>query len=168
MKKLIFYSLTLLFLSACQTHLPIISESNHSKEANCQENIEQMELADIDYLLYANKMIDSMIQSQPVQAETAKNRMRLSLSPVTHSRTDVDMTFLNTSIKNRILRSGLFILVNDVNSGDFQLSGVFKELHHSNDSCPDKKQKIEEFILQLNEFKKDTIVWSEKKQFNTL
>ena len=170
MKKLIFSSLTLLFLNACQTHFPILSEKDGaehrvSEKAACQENIESIELADIDYLLYANKMIDSMTRSQAVQKETANSRMRLYLSPVRHSREDVDMTFINTSIKNRILRSGLFVVVDGVESADFQLSGVFKAIQQAGDSSSCNKNH-EEFSLQLKNNRTGAILWSEKKQFN--
>lgn len=163
MKKLIFSSLCLFFLNACQTHFPILSENNvPDYKAACQENIESMELADIDYLLYANKMIDSMTRSKKVQKETTNSRMRVYLSPVSHSRDDVDMSFINISIKNRILRSGLFIVVDDIKSGDFQLSGAFKEISQAAD-C---KENYEEFSLQLKNHRSKAILWSEKKQFN--
>lgn len=170
MKKLIFSSLTLLFLNACQTHFPILSEndgSDHrvSEKAACQENIEAGELADIDYLLYANKMIDSMTRSKQVQKETANSRMRVYISPVSHSGGDVDMSFINTSIKNRILRSGLFIVVDDMAAGDFQLSGAFKEIQQAGDSLSCNKN-YEEFSLQLKNRRTSAILWSDKKQFN--
>jgi len=165
LKKLIFSSLTLFFLNACQTHFPIVSENKLSEAAACQENIERIELADIDYLLYANQMIDSMMHSNNVQKETVNSRMRIYLSPVSRNSDDVDMNILNTSIKNRILRSGLFIVTEDMKSADFQLSGAFKEIKQAADtySCIGK---YEEFSMQLRSSRTDTILWSEKKQFN--
>lgn len=180
MRKLFFYLQMLCLLTACQTHFPIVSDditSPHqtSEPIACQENIERIELADIDYLLYANKMIDSMTQSNNVQQKTVNSRMRVYLSPVTHSSDDVDMMFLNTSIKNRILRSGLFIVVEDMESGDFQLSGAFKVIEQQSNSYSysyscnqkyQKYQKYEEFSLQLRDSRTDIILWSEKKRFN--
>lgn len=170
MKKLIFSSLILLFLSACQTRFPIlsgneVSEQDASEKAACHEDIERLELADIDYLLYASKMIDSMTQSRNIQNETANSRIRVFLSPVAHSNSDVDMTNLNTSIKNRILRSGQFIVVNNMESGDFHLSGAFEEIKQQSDasSC---NEKYEVFSLQLKDSRTNKIFWSDKKIFN--
>lgn len=159
--------MTVFLLNACQTHLPIVSDvqMTDSEKVACQQNIEHLELADIDYLLYANKMIDSMIKSKGVQTKTENSRMRLSFSPVAHSDDAMDMTFLNTSIKNRVIRSGLFILVDDMKTGDFHLSGAFKEIDQS-DSCNKKFQKFEEFSLRLKDNRTDKILWSDKKRFN--
>ena len=170
LKKLVFSSLILLFLNACQTHFPILSENDVpdrrvSEKTACQENIESSELADIDYLLYANKMIDSMTRSEQVQKETANSRMRVYLSPVSHSRDDVDMSVINTSIKNRILRSGLFVVVDDMGAGEFQLSGAFKEIQQTDDSSFCNKN-YEEFSLQLKNRRSNAILWSDKKQIN--
>jgi len=152
-------------LNACQTHLPIISDDNVSNsdisgKAACEQNIERIELADIDYLLFANKMIDSMMQSRNVQKKTVNNRMRLYLSPVHHS--DVDMNSLNTSIKNRVMRSGLFIIVNDLRQADFQLSGTFETINKQANLC---NENYEVFSLYLNDSRTDAILWSEHKQF---
>ncbi len=151
-------------LNACQTHLPIVSDPQmtDSEKVACQQNIEQIELADIDYLLYANKMIDSMIKSKEVLAHTANNRMRVFISPVTHSDAVMDLAFLNTSINNRMIRSGLFILVDDMGLGDFRLSGAFEEVDQPDSSCA---KKYEEFSLQLKENRNDRVLWSDKKRF---
>ena len=167
MKKLLFSSLILLFLSACQTHFPILSgneEQDVSEQVACHEDIERLELADIDYLLYASKMIDSMTQSRNIQKETANSRIRVFLSPVAHSNSDVDMTNLNTSIKNRILRSGLFIVVDNMESGDFHLSGTFEEIKQQGASSCNEKYEV--FSLQLKGSRTNKILWSDKKIFN--
>jgi PBP1b-binding outer membrane lipoprotein LpoB len=145
-----------------------VSENNASENKSteekiiCPDNIERLELADIDYLLYANKMIDSMIQNKAVQTKTTNSRMRLSLSPIAHSRNDVDLNSLNTAIKNRILRSGLFVVVDGTGSANYQLSGIFKAIHQSNTCNVD----YEEFSLQLKDIRTDKILWSDKKRFN--
>jgi len=147
-------------LSACQTHLPIVSEPA-TENKNCQGNVEQIELEDIDYLLFANTMIDQMIQSQEVQVNTSKNRMRIFIAPVTHSRDEVDLTFLNTSIRNKIKRSGLFIIINNASKAPFKLSGLFEEIKQDH-SC---NEIYEEFHLQLEDVGNSKILWSDKKLF---
>ncbi len=158
LKKLIFFSLPLFFLSACQTHFPVVSES-----ISCAEEMEGIELADIDFLLYANIMVDSLTLDKRIQRETAHSRMNLAISPVTN-KTDkeIDMAVINQAIKNRIIRSGQFILVNAAESGRYQLSGSFEEVTRSTNTC-DKKYL--QFLLKLMNTQTGTIVWSDKKQF---
>ena len=158
LKKLIFFSLPLFFLSACQTHFPVVSES-----ISCAEEMEGIELADIDFILYANIMVDSLTLDKRIQRETAHSRMNLSISPVTN-KTDkeIDMAVINQAINNRIIRSGQFILVNEVEPGQYQLSGSFEEITRSINTC-DKKHL--QFSLKLMNTQTRTIVWSDKKQF---
>ncbi len=162
MKYFIFSILILLFLTACQTHFPITGNIDEL-EKTCPENLDSIELADIDYLLYANKMVDSMVQSNNVKQETINNRMRISLSPITYDRSDIDMNTLNAAIKNRMLRSGLFIIVSDVDASDFHLSGGFKEVRLQLNSCD---QTYGVFSLQLKNNRSGSILWSESKHFN--
>ncbi|NOQ80824.1 MAG: hypothetical protein GQ546_15645, partial [Gammaproteobacteria bacterium] len=51
LNKLILLILMLLFLNACQTYLPIATQMEDTENSACPKNIEQIELADIDYLL---------------------------------------------------------------------------------------------------------------------
>ncbi len=168
MKNLIFLLLTVFILSACQTHLPISlgtdsegTPKNVPEKLNCQENIERIELEDIDYLLFANTMIDQMIQNRDVQIVTSKNRMRIYIAPVTHSNDEVDLTFLNTSIKNKIQRSGSFIIISTAGEAPFQLTGSFEEINQAH-LC---NETYEEFHLQLEDVASNKILWSDKKRF---
>ena len=164
LNKLILFLLMILFLNACQTHFPIVSQMEDSDNISCPKNIDQIELADIDYLLYANRMIDAMIRDHKVQKELTTNRMKLSIQPISHQNNTakVDMATVNTAIKNRILRSGQFIIVKDEQSSDVQLSGVFenKKIHPNN--CV---ENYEQFSMQLKNSQSGRIIWSEKKQF---
>ncbi len=160
MKTLTFSILILFYITACQTHLPIVGVDD--VDTPCPENIESIELADIDYLLYANKMIDSMVENNNVKQETINSRMRLSISPITQSHSDINMSTLNTAIKNRVLRSGLFIIVSDRSVTNFNLSGEFKEVVQQSSSC---SQSYDEFSLQLKNIKNGSTLWSELKQF---
>lgn len=166
MKKLIFSTLTLLLLNGCQTLFPIMGENGDVERTIshevCPDNIEHIELADIDYLLYANKMIDSMVKSDFVQKETAKSRIRLFISPLIQTNNAIDIKTLNTSIKNRTRRSGLFIIVNDRSAADYYLSGAFAEIAQQTSVCV---KVYDEFLLQLKNNRTDAVLWSDKKQF---
>ena len=164
LKKLILFTLMVFFLSACQTHLPMISES-----ISCDENLESIASADIDYLLYANKMVDSLIRNKNVQKETAVSRMELYLYPVTNnSNKTIDMASINRAIKNRLLRSSKFVLLNDAKpvpdeSAEFQLSGSFEEIEQQSNNC---SGMYNQFSLKLMNTRTNTILWSEKKRFH--
>ena len=168
MKKLIAALLSSLLLNACQTHLPIVSE--HIAEDDvltmkpCESNIEKMELADIDYLLYANRMVDSMIQDKTVQQKLSRKRLKIAIEAI--SRRDnadrANMTNVNSTVKNRLLRSGQFIIVNNKQTSNVQLSGSFETIQNTNNHCI---ESYEQFSLQLKDSHSKQLIWSDKKQF---
>ncbi|MDX2505298.1 MAG: hypothetical protein QNL62_12600 [Gammaproteobacteria bacterium] len=163
LKKFILLTLMVLFISACQTHLPVVSES-----ISCAETSQSIASADSDYLLYANMMVDSLIQDKKVQKETAVGRMELYLYPVSNnSNESIDMAAVNRAIKNRLLRSSKFI-INDSNpesaeSGTFQLSGSFDEIKQQTNNC---SESYRQFSLKLMIIRTNSIFWSEKKRFH--
>ncbi|MCU7820050.1 MAG: penicillin-binding protein activator LpoB, partial [gamma proteobacterium symbiont of Lucinoma myriamae] len=113
LNKLILLVLMLVFVNACQTHLPIAAQMEGMENSDCPKNIEQIELADIDYLLYANRMVDDMIQDHNVQEALGSNRLKIAIQPISHENNiaQINMDAINLAIKNRILRSGQFIIV---------------------------------------------------------
>ena len=158
LKKLTAYPILLLLLSACETHFPVLMENQ-----SCKEAIETVELTDIDYLLFANKMIDSMIQDKNIQRETANNRMKLSLLPIKNNTNEtIEMSVINLAIKNRLVRSGQFI-INESASEPLQLSGAFEKVEQSPSTCA---QKYTRFALQLKNTRSNRILWSEDTKFN--
>lgn len=148
-----------MLLSSCQTHLPVISDSQP-----CEETIETIELTDIDYLLYANQMIDSMINSRRVQQERLEKRMKVFFVPVINKTDDtIELTPVNIAVFNRLLRSGQFILNEEIQNSQFQLSGSFDESSAASGQCAKPHRR---FKLQLKSLKNGEIIWSEEKKFN--
>ena len=164
MKKLSFSLLILILLNGCQTHFPVVSEDIESTAVNSDIACNAADSAvKANYLLYANKMIDAMAQSNTVVRNTVNGRMSLSLSPVViadniHSDA-LDSVQLNQTISNRILRSGLFIIKAD--SAAFNLSGQIARIKKLHSGC---YQTEIQFTLQLK--RTDKILWSETKRLN--
>lgn len=183
LKKLIIFLLSTLFSTACQTHLPLVDEHNGNDKKivitkPCPNNIvqiEQVELADIDYLLYANRMIDNMIGSEAVKEKLELHRLKISLAAIQDKNTThIDMSTLNRTIKNRLLRSGQFIVVANRQASEVHLSGAFEKIEQLS-TAPltpqETSQQTEcivsykQFSLQLNESQSKKLIWSDKKQF---
>lgn len=164
LNKLILLILMLLFLNACQTYLPIATQMEDTENSACPKNIEQIELADIDYLLYANRMVDDMIQDHNVQAALSSNRLKIAIQPISHENNiaQINMDAINLAIKNRILRSGQFIIVNDKQSANVYLSGVFNKKAVQSTHC---MENFEQFSMQLKNNQTGQLIWSDKKQF---
>lgn len=162
LKKLSVYSILCLFLSACQTYFPVAEEISE-KKPSCGDGVESIELTDIDYLLFANKMIDSMIQAKNIQQQTARKRMTLSIKPVQNNTDEaIEMKTINLAIKNRVLRSSRFIITESATE-QFQLSGSFEKIERSSTGCTDA---YTQFSLQLMNMQTNRILWSEDKKFN--
>lgn len=158
-KQLILSIFILLFINACQTHLSVIDENR-----DCGSEIENIELTDIDYLLYANKMVDSMIQNRRIQELLSAKRMNLMLLPVSNNTSEaIELLPINTAIYNRLLRSGHFIFHQTLESSQYQLTGEFNEIKKDTDSC-DKAYK--RFSMQLKSLPDAQVLWSEEKKFN--
>lgn len=157
-KKWFVYSGLCLLLTACQTNFPVAKE-----QQSCKDTVEAIELTDIDYLLFANRMIDSMIQHKNIQQEIAGNRMTLSILPVENNTSEaINMNAVNQAIKNRVLRSGQFI-INESVSSPFQLSGSFANNPRSSTACA---ETYTQFSLQLMNTQNKRILWSEDTKFN--
>ena len=159
MYKLIVPFLFVLSFSACQTHLPIVSE-----DMSCEYDIEEIELTDIDYLLYANKMIDAMIKNTRVKKELKNKRMNLEVLPVVNVTSEkIDLKSVYLAIYNRLLRSGYFILHSNSSVADYQLSAVFDSVSQSFEPCG---QQYKRLSLQIEKLQNSEILWSEEKKFN--
>jgi len=157
-KKCFLYPVLGLLLSACQTNFPVATE-----QQLCNDTVEAIELTDIDYLLFANRMIDSMIHHKNIQQEIIGNRMTLSILPVENNTSEaINMIAINKAIKNRVLRSGQFI-INESASGPFQLSGTFANKQRSSSACA---ETYTQFSLQLMNTQNKRILWSEDTKFN--
>jgi len=162
--KRLFFLLIIVFLHACQTHLPVVSEMEETDSKPCLKNIEQLELADIDYLLYANRMVDEMIQDKQVQQKLSINRLRLLVQPVHYASNNakVDMDTINTAIKNRLRRSGHFVIVSDEQLANAQLLSAFETKTVQTDHCV---ENYEQFSMQLKNSRTGQLIWSDKKLF---
>lgn len=155
-KKVIFFSSIILSLNGCQTHLPVVTES-----ISCDENVERIKLHDTDYLLYANTMIDSLAQDEKVQEKTENSRMQLYLDAVVNKTNEIiKMTSINAAIKNRIIRSGQFILVNQEDSARYHLSGLIENVQDTRNCSVEYQQ----FSLKLMDMRSNSIIWSEEKR----
>lgn len=160
LKKLTIYPVFLVFLSACQTHFPIVTEPEPQA---CNEPIASIELSDIDYLLFANQMIDTMIQDRNIQQRISNKRMTLKLLPIENRTNEmIDLSKINLTLKNRLLRSGHFI-INDSTSEPLQLSGAFENINTSSNACAESYGR---FSLQLQNSQTGQILWSGNRKFN--
>lgn len=166
----IFFTVLLssLFLTACQTHLPIISEHITSPDdvnnQPCVSNTDEIKSANIDYLLYVNRMVDSMIEDNTVQQRVSSKRLKIMIQTInnTDNATQIDMLSVNSAVKNRLLRSGQFIVVNHSQAADVQLSGVFEKKQKQAVHCI---KNVEQFFLQLKDSHSKQLIWSDIKQF---
>lgn len=157
LKPIVLYTMLGLLLIACQSQLPVASD-----QQACPDPIESVELTNIDYLLFANRMVDKMIQDSNVQREIANKRMNLTLIPVANNSNDaIDLASVNLTIKNRLLRSGQFIL-NGKNTGTYQLSGAFDKKTQASTGC----ESYSQFSLQLLNRETNRILWSDNTKFN--
>ncbi len=167
MKNFFTVLLSSLFLTACQTHLPIISDHIASDEVNnqpCVSNTDKTKPAGFDYLLYVNRMVDSMIEDDTVQQRISSKRLKILIKTInnTDNAIKIDMLSVNSAVKNRLLRSGQFIVVNHSQAADVQLSGVFEKKQKQAIHCI---KNIEQFSLQLKDSHSKQLIWSDIKQF---
>ena len=114
----------ILFLTACQTHFPIVSESDQTEKKNyCKEN---KPLTQINFLFYANTMIDSLTQAKAIQEKTNAGRIRLYINPINNeSGKSIDMgsideEILNLSFKEKFIRD----------KGKIKIAYEFKTLNY--------------------------------------
>ena len=165
LKKVIVLLLSMFLLNACQTHLPVVSDSvsdGTSESHSCDENIERVELTDIDYLLYANRMVDSLVQDKGIQRVTADKRMTLFIIPVKNNTNEaIEVRPINMAIKNRIMRSGRFIVLDKPEMSHTQLHSSFNNLSQSGNCAGSPKS----FSLSLMNSQTKAIIWSEIKRF---
>jgi len=172
-------SLLSVLLSACQTHLPLLSQEDNPEKNVCVSDMEQIQLADIDYLLYANRMADELIQDDQVQKQLSLNRLKIAIAPIKYidnaamsdlaeddltqvRLTQVDLTTVNRAIKNRLIRSGLFIVVDNQQESDVSLSGYFINKERVINHCI---EQYEQFSMQLENTQSQHIIWSQQKEF---
>ena len=167
MKKLFTVLLSSLLLNACQTHLPIVSEHIGSADDDnkpCVNNTKYTKSANIDYLLYANRMVDTMIEDDAIQQRVSSKRLKVLIQEIKHTdnNAQIDMVSINSAVKNRLLRSGHFIVVNNRQSADVQLSGIFEKTKRQLTDCV---ESVDQFSLQLTDSHSKQLIWSDKKQF---
>jgi hypothetical protein len=172
LKKLIFSSL-LLLLTACQTQFPILTEDSISEKnsarvkdsdtSHCQNQVNSQKISTADYLLQVNKMVDAMVQSNAVHKAGSNQRLRIYLSPISAVQNNavknynkMDSKLINQAIKNRVQRSGQFVLMATLADSEFQLSGNFGAV------CSTEK---DELSLQLHNNMTKQIIWSKTQSF---
>ena len=159
LRKRVLFSLFAVFLTACQSYLPLSNEQKY-----CENNIEATELRDIDYLLYANRMVDAMVESSRVREILSRHRMKLMVLPIINNTSeDIELLSVNKTVYNRLLRSGHFIMHQDIQTSDYQFSGAFDEMTNGTESCAGVYKT---FSLYLKSIDNEQIIWSEKKFFN--
>jgi PBP1b-binding outer membrane lipoprotein LpoB len=143
----------LIMMTSCQTHLPIVSEQSEA----C-DNKELAVFQDVDYLFYANKLADELITSQFLKKNNS-SRLSLSISPLVNKTSKaLDIQLISQTIKNRILRSGKFLLEQDLQKAHYQLIAIIEDGEYSID-C----KLFPQFKLQLIEIKNQIVVWQKIK-----
>jgi PBP1b-binding outer membrane lipoprotein LpoB len=164
LKYITFFIFLLFFLSACQTQ-KIQLDTQIKSIDDCPKHIEKIDLADIDYLLYANRMIDSMILDEQVKAGYLLSRVTLYIHPIqTDNKIYMDISTLNQAIYNRIVRSGKFIIVNNIEQSNYQLLANIASLNaNMKQNC---SNFYETLSLELKNTDTHTILWSDRKVFS--
>ncbi len=152
----------LLTLTACQTTLPVFEESN-GQITDCSEIQQTITQGPVDYLFYANKMVDSMVNNSNVKSILKNHRIKIYLQTIENKSVDnIDIIAINKAVKNRILRSGQFIVMPDQQNADYRLAGSIYPLQHSADKCDNGNRK---FTMSLTSRQQSSILWSEYKTF---
>ncbi len=157
--------ITVSLLSACQTTLPIFEqEQQQSKsvieDSGCNKQKNNARNVQYDYLVYANKMIDSMVKNHNVQTKLKQQRMTIYLQPVVNNTSDnIDISAINYAIKNRVIRSGQFILADRPDAAQYRISGTINAINTLSE-CDSGQRK---FSLRLTDIKQPAILWSEYK-----
>ena len=152
----------LLILSACQTTLPVFEQSSEmdTQDSVCPDIQKIVKNVQYDYLVYANKMIDSMTRNRNVQERLKQKRLKIYLQPVVNKTTDnIDISAINYAIKNRVIRSGQFIITDNRASADYQLGGTITV----NTNVGNCDTGLRKFSLSLTGITQSTILWSEYK-----
>ena len=158
-RKRVLFTLSAVFLTACQAHFPLSNDQKH-----CENDIEAAEARDIDYLLYANRMVDAMVESSSVREILSRQRIKLMVLPIiNNSSENIELLPVNNTVYNRLLRSGRFIMQHDIQYSNYQFSGSFDEITNSSDSCAGV---FKTFSLYLKSIDNEQIIWSEEKKFN--
>ena len=152
----------MIMLNACQTHFPIVSESVVNETMPCDNTIEPKKTAYIDYLLYANRMVDRMITDKKVQEKLNNKRLKLVIASVKNNSEigQADINSVNSAVINRLKRSGQFIIVNNLQNSDVQFSGAFAIVEKKQNSCI---AIYEQFSLHLTDSQTKQVIWSDKK-----
>ncbi len=157
LRKSILYLAIVLLISSCQTHLPLVAEQDDAS-ADCVTEA----AGPIDYLLYANRMVDRMIADQQVQTALLNKRLRLFPVPLVDklNTAQADIIAVNQTLKNRAQRSGQFIIVSNKSASDVQLSAVFEKITRQINQC---SESYRQFAMQLRDSRTGKVIWSAKK-----
>ncbi len=166
--KYVLSVLLVVFLSACQTPLPVFEQTEQPAAAaeqntECLSQQQATNNIQYDYLLYANKMVDSMVKSHNVQEKLKQNRLKVYLQSIVNNTADnIDVSAIDYAIKNRVIRSGKFIPSDTKDNADYLISGSINKIDGAN-NC-DTGQRM--FNLSLTGIKQAIVLWSEYKNLN--
>jgi PBP1b-binding outer membrane lipoprotein LpoB len=149
-----------LFLNACQNQFVIVPEND-----SCPKHKEISATKEIDYMLAANKMIDSLIADAKVKQQTSDKRIRIFINSVVNN-TDklINTSEIHKTLRKRLQRSGKFILTDNQDTAMMIISGKVDEIDQITKKNPCIK-KYQEFSLDIINTIDSKLFWSEKKQY---
>jgi PBP1b-binding outer membrane lipoprotein LpoB len=150
--KIIFIISILLLLTGCLSN-PIVPDQF------CDTSI-PVELSDIDYLLYANKMVDALTVSNRVTKLAERSRLNVYVEKlVNYTSKKINSTQIEIAIKNRLKYSAKINLQEDPGKAEFILIGSF------NKKYKDCNERVINFSLILKSIGSKNIIWSQDKSY---
>jgi len=142
----------MLLLTGCLSN-PLVPD--HS----CDENI-AIELSDVDYLLFANKMVDELTASNAVIKLAAKKRLNVYVDKLLNNTAEaINIELIEMAIHNRLMRSAKINLQQVPAKADFIVTGGFSEKY------ADCNERVNKFSLILKSISSKQIIWTQNKTY---
>lgn len=118
------------------------------------------ELRDIDYLLFANSLVDELTLSKAVLQLSEKKRLNVYVDRLTNNTPEaINLQQIELAIKNRLKRSAKFNLQEDPAKSAYILSGAFNEKYSD---CNDR---INQFSMMFSSKSSKQLLWSQHKTY---
>lgn len=150
--KIILIIFILLLQTGCLSN-PVVPD--HS----CDKNI-AIELSDIDYLLFANHLVDELTASNAVTKLAAKSRLNVYVDKLENNTSEaINIEHVELTIQNRLKRSAKINLKENPGKADYLLTGGFIE------NTVDCNEQINKFTLILKSTSIKKIIWSQSKTY---
>ena len=126
---------------------------------SCNESI-PVELSEVDYLLFANKMIDDLTASNSINKLADQRRLNVFVAQLENTTPEaINLEQIKLAVENRLKRSAKFNLLDEPDQANYIVSGGFSE------TAGDCNIRTYEFKLIMQSKSSNQIVWSQHTNY---